>query len=154
VPKPSHRPGRLPKRRKRSSPSGEDQPLSSDEAKETPRVQSKDIQGLKYFDMLLPLLERLHDEQCGRDKAGNRELHFDKYCLLVLLYMFKLGEQATPAARDARLSQINQTITLIDGSIVSALPSLIQASVLKQTKGSGLVQWRLHTLDQPQSQWH
>lgn len=145
--------------------------------------------------MLIPLLERLHSEKCDRDKAGNRELHFDKYCMLVLLYMFnptvtslraiaqaselqkvkkklgckrtslaslsessrlfdaalmkeiiqELGQQAAPVGRDSRLSQINQTITLIDGSVVSALPELMRASLLKQTKGSGLVQWRLHT---------
>lgn len=164
-------------------------------AGKSPAVQSKDIQGLKYFDMLLPLLERLHGEACGRDKANNRELHFDKYCLLVLLYMFnptvtslraiaqaselakvqkklgcrraslgslseasrlfdagllkeiiqELGEQAAPVGRDARLSQISQTITLVDRSLVSAMPDLIRASVLKHTEGSGLVKWRLHT---------
>jgi len=38
--------------------------------------------------MLLPLLEPLHDEQCARDKANNRELHYDQYCMLVLLYIF------------------------------------------------------------------
>lgn len=36
----------------------------------------------------------------------------------------ELGEQAAPVGRDARLSQINQTITLIDGTLVSALPNL------------------------------
>ena len=25
---------------------------------------------------------------CGRDRAGNRQLHYDQYCLLLLLYMF------------------------------------------------------------------
>lgn len=24
----------------------------------------------------------------ARDKAGNRELHFDQYCMLILLYLF------------------------------------------------------------------
>ena len=57
----------------------------------------------------------------------------------------ELGEQAAPVGRDARLSEINQTITLIDGSLVSAMPGLIAASILKQTEGSGLVKWRLHT---------
>jgi len=37
---------------------------------------------------LAPLLKRLHDDACERDKAGNRDLHFDQYCLLVLLYLF------------------------------------------------------------------
>ncbi len=51
-------------------------------------ILEKDIQGLKYFDMLLPLLERLHEVGCQRDKAGNRKLHFDQYCLLLLLTFF------------------------------------------------------------------
>lgn len=51
-------------------------------------IREKDIQGLKYFDMLVPLLERLHEVGCERDKAGNRNLHYDQYCLLLLLSFF------------------------------------------------------------------
>ncbi|TWT83812.1 hypothetical protein CA13_52830 [Planctomycetes bacterium CA13] len=162
----------------------------ADTDSQAPRVQSKDVQGLKYFERLLPLRERLHGEKGGRDKAGNRELFFDKSCMLLLLYMFnpmvtslraiaqaselekvwkklgcrrislgslseasrvfdaeplkeiirELGEQVSPISKAARLSQINQTLTRVDGSIVSALPSLMKASLLKRTEGSGLVQ--------------
>lgn len=52
------------------------------------KVREKDITGLKYFDKLLPLFERLHEVGCGRDKAGNRRLHMDQYCALVLLFLF------------------------------------------------------------------
>lgn len=52
------------------------------------KVRERDLTGLKYFDRIVPLLERLHDVGCERDKAGNRELHFDQYCLLVLLFLF------------------------------------------------------------------
>lgn len=51
-------------------------------------LRERDIQGLKYLECLLPLLERLHDVGCVRDKAGNRKLHYDQYCLLVLLFLF------------------------------------------------------------------
>lgn len=51
-------------------------------------VSAREIRGLKYFDKLAPLLERLHEDGCARDKAGNRELHYDQYCLLILLYLF------------------------------------------------------------------
>src|SRR3990170_8861070 len=51
-------------------------------------VREEDVTGLKYFDKLAPLLVRLHEVGCGRDKAGNRTLHFDQYCLLVLLFFF------------------------------------------------------------------
>ena len=56
--------------------------------KKREKIQEKDITGLKYFDKLNPLLERLHDDGCERDKAGNRGLHFDQYCMLILLYLF------------------------------------------------------------------
>jgi hypothetical protein len=51
-------------------------------------VREQDVTGLKYFDKLAPLLARLHDVGCQRDKAGNRTLHFDQYCMLVLLFLF------------------------------------------------------------------
>ena len=49
-------------------------------------VREEDVTGLKYFDKLAPLLARLHDVGCERDKAGNRTLHFDQQCMLVLLF--------------------------------------------------------------------
>jgi hypothetical protein len=51
-------------------------------------VREEDVTGLKYFDKLAPLLARLHPVGCQRDKAGNRTLHFDQYCMLVLLFLF------------------------------------------------------------------
>jgi hypothetical protein len=51
-------------------------------------LKPRDIQGLKYVDRLLPLLDQLHDVGCQRDRAGNRQLHFDQYCMLVLLFLF------------------------------------------------------------------
>jgi len=51
-------------------------------------ITEKDITGLKYFDQLAPLLGRLHDDACERDTAGNRILHYDQYCMLMLLYLF------------------------------------------------------------------
>lgn len=51
-------------------------------------VREEDVTGLKYFDKLAPLLARLRDVGCQRDKAGNRTLHFDQYCMLVLLFLF------------------------------------------------------------------
>jgi hypothetical protein len=56
--------------------------------KAKPAIEPSDIQGLKYFDTLKPLLARLHDVGTERDKAGNRDLHMDEYCTLLLLWMF------------------------------------------------------------------
>ena len=53
-----------------------------------PKITEKDITGLKYFRQLDGLLEQLHDVGGEGDKAGNRTLHMDQYCMLVLLYLF------------------------------------------------------------------
>ncbi len=177
----------LPKRRK--------PPENQEQQEKSPGKPKIKIEGLKYFAMLQPLLEHLHEERCQRDTAGNRTLHYDQYCMLVLLYVLnptvsslraisqaselskvraKLGNkkaslgslseagglfsaellkpiietlsaQVNDAQPDARLSGIAQKITAVDGSLVNALPSLITASILKQTTGTALVRWRLHT---------
>lgn len=158
-------------------------------------VTAADVTGLKYFEKLSPLLERLHAVGCERDHAGNRELHYDELCLLLLLGLFnpaveslrglqqaseleqvqkrlklgrvslgslseasrvfdaellkpileELGAQLQPLGRDRRLAEIPLTLTLVDGTLLSALPLLIQAMWLKEHTGSGLVKWRLHT---------
>src|SRR4051795_8208697 len=51
-------------------------------------VGKKDIGGLKYLEAVLPLLERLHEDGTQGDKAGNRELFYDQYVSLLLLYFF------------------------------------------------------------------
>lgn len=159
------------------------------------KIKESDVTGLKFFDKLAPLLERLHDVGCLRDRAGNRTLHFDQYCMLILLYLFnpivtslrgiqqaselknvqrklgcaraslgslseaasvfdaeclqqiiaQLGDQLQPLSRDKRLQDIDKTLTLVDGSLIAALPKIMEASWRKQTNGSGLVKWRLHT---------
>lgn len=163
--------------------------------KKRAQIDDQDITGLKYFDKLAPFLERLSDAGCQRDTASNRRLHFDQYCLQILLYLFnpivtslrgiqqaselskvqkklgclraslgslseaatvfdaellkeiiaELGEELKPLARDARLQDIQQTITLVDGTLLAALPKVMEASWLKSKTGSGMVKWRLHT---------
>jgi len=163
--------------------------------KKRQKIREKDVGGLKYFDKLAPLLQRLHDAGCQRDRAGNRRLHMDQYGLLILLYLFnpiitslrgiqqaselakvqrklgcgraalgslseaagvfdarllkaiiaELGEELKPLARDTRLKDIRSTITLVDGTLIAALPRVMEASWLKSKTGSGMVKWRLHT---------
>jgi len=159
-----------------------------------PKLTDQDVRGLKYFDRLAPLLERLHHVGTERDTARNRILHFDHYCMLILLYFFnpivnsirglqqaselksvqkrlgcsraslgslsesvtvfdperlkeiiaELGHQLEPLGTDTRLKDVQQTITLVDSTLLSILPHLTEAW-LKPTNTSGLVKWRLHT---------
>jgi hypothetical protein len=52
------------------------------------KMRESDIVGLKYFDRLMPLLERLHEVGTQRDRAGNRQLFFDQYGAYILLFLF------------------------------------------------------------------
>ena len=45
------------------------------------------LSGIKQLRKIAGLLQSLHDSGCDRDKAGNRELHFNDYVMLILLYL-------------------------------------------------------------------
>ncbi len=51
-------------------------------------IRACDLVGFKSFQSILPLLDRLHDDACARDKAHNRSLHYDQYAALQLLFFF------------------------------------------------------------------
>jgi len=158
-------------------------------------VDAEVIRGLKYFDQLDALLKRLHEVGCARDAARNRKLHYDQYCMLILLFLFnpavkslrslqqtselknvqkklgcprislgsfsesadvfdperlkeiigELGQRLEPHNRDPRLKDLRDTVTLVDATLLTALPRMAEASFLKAKTGSGLVKWRLHT---------
>lgn len=69
-----------------------------------PRIRASDVQGVKYFDRLLPLLHGLREVGTQRDKAGSRKLHFDEYCVFILLSMF------SPVLRSVRALQQASTL--------------------------------------------
>jgi hypothetical protein len=54
---------------------------------------------VKYVERLLPMLDALHEVGCDRDKAGNRCLFYDQYCMLILLSLFN------PVVRSLRAIQ-------------------------------------------------
>lgn len=51
-------------------------------------IEARQLQGFKYFRMVAGLFDSLHEAGTLRDKAGNRELFFDQYALLMLLQYF------------------------------------------------------------------
>jgi Transposase DDE domain len=57
-------------------------------AKQRTPIREKDLKGLKYFKVLGSLLDRLHDNATARDHAGNRQLFYDQYACLLLLFFF------------------------------------------------------------------
>ncbi len=51
-------------------------------------VIAQNLQGLQYFRVLGPLFDHLHTAGTARDRAGNRQLFYDQYATLLLLYFF------------------------------------------------------------------
>ena len=95
--------------------------------KKPDEIEERDITGLKSFDQLAPLLERWHEDGCERDKAGNRTLHFDPYCLLVLLSLFNpicSSLRAVPPASE--LPKVQKRL----GCARAALGSLSEAATV------------------------
>jgi hypothetical protein len=93
--------------------------------KKRKKVRDEDVTGLKYFDKLQPLLKRLHQVGCQRDKAGNRQLHMDEYCLLVLLFLFN------PVVRSLRAIQQASELRKVQrklGCLRASLGSLSEAT--------------------------
>lgn len=163
--------------------------------KKRARVKEEEVTGLKYFDRLQPLLARLHEVGCQRDKAGNRDLHFDEYCLLILLYLFnpicvslralqqaselkkvqkklglprsslgslseaiqvfdpellrpiihELAQRLQPVAEGARFPEVQQLLTIVDGTLLRALPQITAAAWRGQAYRARTDAWRLHT---------
>lgn len=51
-------------------------------------VTEQNLQGFKYFRLLGPLFAHLHASGRERDRAGNRQLFYEQYATLLLLYFF------------------------------------------------------------------
>ena len=154
-------------------------------------IEEKDLHGFKHFKLLMPLLEKLHDDGCCRDKAGNRILHFDQYAALILLYLFnpivtslrgiqqaselgkvqrilgcsraslgslseaarvfdadllrgligELLEKLSPIQGTTAFDEIKGILTLVDGSLLPALPKLVEAMWLDENNRA----FKIHT---------
>ena len=51
-------------------------------------IRESDLSGLRDLQAMAKLLKPLHEIGSERDKAGNRDLHMDQYCLLVLMWLY------------------------------------------------------------------
>lgn len=57
----------------------------------------------------------------------------------------ELGAQLQPIAADARLAELRHTVTLVDGTLLKALPRIAEAMWLSTRTGTKHHAWRLHT---------
>lgn len=72
-------------------------------------------------------MKPLHDDHCKRDKANNRDLHYDQYCLHILLYLFNPTVSSLCAIQQAsELENVKKKL----GTSRASLGSLSEASRL------------------------
>jgi hypothetical protein len=94
-------------------------------------LQPSDIEGFEYFEMLVPLLARLKDIGTQRDRAGNRQLFYDQYVCLLLLYFF------SPTITSMRALQQASTLDAVQrrlGIRATSLGSFSEAARLFDAK--------------------
>lgn len=74
-------------------------------------LTADDLGGFKQLRRVAQFLSHLHANGCDRDKAGNRELHFDDYVLLILLYLFNpMIDSVRSLQKIARLPEIQKRL--------------------------------------------
>jgi len=57
----------------------------------------------------------------------------------------ELGKELVPLGKDPRLSEVKQTITLVDGTLLKALPRLAESFWMRDCSGQAHHGWRMHT---------
>jgi hypothetical protein len=115
-----------------------------------PRITERDVKGLKYFTLLNPLLEGLRECETRRDVAGNRILHFDQYCSLLLLFYFnpivdslrgiqqasQLGKiQKNLGCSRASLGSLSEAARVFDSELIRDLIPQLAERVLPTAHG-------------------
>lgn len=108
------------------------------------KIRSRDIQGLKYFRKIRPLLQSLHEIGTPRDRAGNRELHMDEYCVLVLMWLFNpvltslrglqqasqlQGVQRRFGVGRSSLGSLSESVTIFDPQPLKEIAALLATEV-------------------------
>lgn len=166
-------------------------------SKEDDRKLARQLGHFKRLRKVAGLLSFLHSVGCVRDTAHNRELHFDDYVLLVLLWMFnplidslstlqrladleevqkklnirrfsmgsfsescrvfepamlkevveQLGGELAPVGRVGMFKGLPHLVTLVDGTMLRTLRSVVEAMWLPGTNGKDANRthaWKLH----------
>jgi hypothetical protein len=97
----------------------------TEEAKGEAAVPS--VHGFKYVRLVGKLLQNLHGAGVERDRAGNRQLFYDQYATLLLLYCF------TPTVTSLRGVQQVSTLAKVQrrwGVARTALGTLSEAAAV------------------------
>jgi hypothetical protein len=92
---------------------------------DTDGFDARKLQGFKYFQLIDGILERLRVVGTERDRAHNRELFFDQYTALMILYFFN---PTVTTLRGLQQFTTLQKVQRLCGVRPTALGSLSEAS--------------------------
>jgi len=92
---------------------------------DTEGFDARKLQGFKYFQLIDGILERLRVVGTERDRAHNRELFFDQYAALMILYFFN---PTVTTLRGLQQFTTLQKVQRLCGVRPTALGSLSEAS--------------------------
>lgn len=88
-------------------------------------LDARKLQGFKYFELIDGLLARLRPVGTERDRAGNRDLFFDQYATLMILYYFN---PAVTTLRGLQQFTTLEKVQRLCGVKATALGSLSEAA--------------------------
>ena len=110
----------------------------------SPSMTEETLQGFKYFRVLAPLLAHLRPIGTERDRAGNRQLFYNQYASLLLLYFFNpvvtslrgLQQTTTLAKVQERLgghqtslSTLSEAASVFDATLLHAVLTTLGAQL-------------------------
>ncbi|MDP6717755.1 MAG: hypothetical protein QGF59_03835 [Pirellulaceae bacterium] len=101
------------------------------------------LRALQQTTQLGKVQRRLGCRRTSRGSLSEATRLFDAERLKSIIHA--LASDLEPLAKDPRLKDLHPTLTLVDGTLLSALPKIAEARWRKSESGSGLVKWRLHT---------
>jgi hypothetical protein len=116
-----------------------------------PPVTAHTLQGLQYFRLLGPLFDHLHAVGTARDRAGNRQLFYDPYAILLLLYFFNptvtslrglqqptlLAQvQARFGIRRTSLGALSEAASVFDAALLHAVLTALGARLRPHLAGA------------------
>jgi hypothetical protein len=114
--------------------------------------------GLVVLQLFSPMLDSLRAlEQASAVGAVQRKLGCERASIgslseamrlfdpdLLLPIIAELNAQPAPVARDPRLGGLKHLVTIVDGTLLKALPTIAEAMWLTTRTGTAHAAWRLH----------
>jgi hypothetical protein len=105
------------------------------------------LRALQQASELQNVQKKLGCQRAALGSLSEAATIFDPERLIEIIHELQGQLPSSPrgAAHDERLKDIAGTLTLVDATLITAMPRIMTASVMMRRGESGTVKWRLHT---------